>query len=150
MCHNYVGGGKGSDVKGFRIYFGFLRSPGLLPLVLLIIKFNEIHFKRHSLMPRGIPQSINNKPYTNRRRSHINAQKNNCFVLLIANFFSALITFILHTQCWIHSVRASEIFPNYCICHQGQEQWYNFSDGAERILQKPAWPASAFSLLTAY
>lgn len=55
MCHNYVGGGKGSDVKGFRIYFGFLRSPGILPLVLLIIKFNEMHFKRHSLMPRGIP-----------------------------------------------------------------------------------------------
>lgn len=150
MYHNYMREGKGKDVKGFRTYLGFLRSPGILPLVLLIIKFNQMHFKRDSLMPVGIPQSINNKPYTNCRRSHINAQKNNCFVLLIANFFSALVTFILNTQYQIYSVRASEIFPNYCMCHQGQEQWYNFSDGAESVLQKPAWPASAFSLLTAY
>lgn len=55
MYHNYMREGKGKDVKGFRTYLGFLRSPGILPLVLLIIKFNQMHFKRDSLMPVGIP-----------------------------------------------------------------------------------------------
>lgn len=48
-------------------------------------------------------------------------KKKKCLLFLIHSyhFFLVLISFILLGKYWIHSVSASEIFCNYCICHKG-------------------------------
>lgn len=53
MCHGYLRERK--ENAGIQNIFFIFRSPGMLSQVLLIIKFNQMHFKRDSLMPIGIP-----------------------------------------------------------------------------------------------